>query len=585
MLYCIYFPKITSAIFCEIRTGGIHTMKSRLSRPRNRLLQYWPVILFLLSFAASVITTYYVTKNIIDSDASSELVLSHYLAHTDDFLLSRDWFYSTELRVLNTQLIYSAMFRLFSDWSFVRFCSAMVMQVILLISCGFLLHEAGFGKKEFFLSGSLLLFPISVTYGRIVLYHCYYIPHLALSFFLVGLTLGFAKPLRLRSWRPWIRLALLALFSFLGGLGGVRQLLITHVPLLLCIVFFCFLEDAKEADRSKSSFLSPGNLPLEIAALAGALFSFAGLKVNTGILAQHYSFDQQTDLLIGLLPPEEFASVAYGFFHHFGFRQKLPLLSLMGILSIGGIFAGGYCIYLSLRRFLAHADAPDIRRNLVRLLFLSVTVVTLAVFVICGKDGNYYYVLYLVFSLPWAVLLLASQLTELPRGTHILRSARLLPIAAVLILLANGFVNMLFFNGNEKFKQPYEGLRYSNMHVKDSLAGAVAFVTENGYDLGYATFWNCNVVSEITDGRVRMVCVSLISKQSRVVYRDWLNFRSYRELPAEKSFMLITVSELKNFKQTEAYENCELVYRDKNYCVFDILHQTRFRDILNTDLS
>ena len=216
-------------------------MKNRLSGRQNRLLQWWPAILFLLSFAASVLTTYYVTKNILDSDASSELVLSHYLAHSNDFILSRDWFYSTELRVLNTQLIYSVFFRFFSDWSFVRFCSAMTMQALLLISCGYLLHEAGFGRKAFFLSGSLLLLPVSVAYGRIVLYHCYYMPHTILSFFLIGLTLGFAKSVNWKSWKVCLRLTLLILFSFVGGLGGVRQLMIAHAPLLLGIVALGFL--------------------------------------------------------------------------------------------------------------------------------------------------------------------------------------------------------------------------------------------------------------------------------------------------------------------------------------------------------
>ena len=560
-------------------------MKNRLSNPRNRLLQWWPAILFLLSFAVSVITTYYVTKNIIDSDASSELVLSHYLAHSGDFILTKDWLYSTELRVLNTQLIYSTFFRFFSDWSFVRFCSAMTMQVILLISCGYLLHEAGFGWKAFFLSGSLLLLPVSVTYGRIVLYHCYYIPHLAHSFFLLGLTLGFAKNISWKSWKTYAQLAFLILFSFIGGLGGVRQLMITHVPLLLGIVALCFLEDTKETDKSKSSFLSPANLPLVAAALAGALFSFVGLKVNTGILAQHYSFEHQSTYPIGLLSASELPHVTYGYFHNFGFRQGHPLLSLMGILSICGIFAGGYCVYLSVRRFLAHTENRDIRKNLVRLFSLSVTIVTLFLFVVSGQNGAYYYALYLVFSLPWGILLLTSELTEFSDKTNLLRAEKLLPIVAVAVLLANGLVNVLFFNGNEKFQQTYEGLHYKNMHIKDDLSDAADFLAENGYDLGFATFWNSNVLTETTDGRIRMVNVCMIPQMECIIYDNWLTVFGYRELVAEKPFMLIGAAEFANFEKTELYKNCELVYQDKYYYIFDVLDQELNRTLLNTDLS
>lgn len=560
-------------------------MKNRLSCPKNRLLQWWPAILFLLCFIASAVTTYYVTKNILDSDASSEMVLSHYLAHSPDFILSKDWFYSTELRVLNTQLVYGTMFRFFSDWSFVRFCSAMIMQVLLLSSCGYLLHEAGFGKKAFFLSGSLLLLPVSVAYGRIVLYHCYYMPHITLSFFLLGLTLGFGKQVSRKAWQTYLRLALLILFSFIGGLGGVRQLMITHAPVLLCIVALCFLEDGKEADKSKSSFLASRNLPLVLAVLAGTLFSFLGLKVNTDILSQQYHFSQQSAFAIGLLPVAELQKVTYSFFHHFGFRQGNQLLSLMGILSAGGIFAGGYCIYLSFRWLLAHGNGQDIRKSLIRTLFLSVAFITLVLFVITGRDNNYHYTLYLIFILPWAILLLGAELEELPREVHILRAQKLLALLTVIILLANSLANILFFHGNKKFDQVYEGLLYQDMDDCQSLSGAAAFVADNGYDLGFATFWNSNIVTEITDGRVRMVNVCLIPTMDCIIFDNWLNFFSYREQPAAKPFMMMAASEFDDFAATEAYENCVLVYQDEHYYVFDILDQTLNRDILNTDLS
>lgn len=585
MLYYIYLRTILPDTFRRTHTGGIHTMTNRLSGRRNSLLQCWPAVLFLLSFAVSVLTTYYVTKNIIDSDASSELVLSHYLAHAKEFILTKDWLYSTEVRVLNTQLIYSTLFHFFSDWSFVRFCSAIIMQVILLISCGYLLKEAGFGKKEFFLSSSLLLLPISVTYGRIVLYHCYYIIYLSHSFFLIGLTLGFVKNVNWKSWQPYVRLGILAVFSFIGGLGGVRQLMITHAPLLLCIVALCFLEDAKETDASKSSFLSPTNLPLVVTALTGALCSFIGLKINTGVLALHYSFEHQSDFPIGLLPASEFANVAYGYFHHFGFRQGHAMLSLIGILSICGIFAGGFSIYLSIRRFLAHAKNRDIRKNLVRLFSLSITFVTLVLFVISGQNGAYHYVLYLVFCLPWSILLLATELAELSEKTSILRAEKLLPIVAVAVLLANGLVNILFFNGNEKFHQTYEGLHFKNMHIKDDLANAASFLTENGYDIGFATYWNSNILTEATDGRIRMINVLILPQMNRIIYDNWLTIFSYRESVAEKPFMLIATSEFANFEKTELYNNCQLVYQDNYYYVFDILDQALNGELLNTELS
>ena len=257
----------------------------------------------------------------------------------------------------------------------------------------------------------------------------------------------------------------------------------------------------------------------------------------------------------------------------------------MGILSVGGIFAGCYCVYLSVRRFLAHGGSQDFRKSLVRIFFLSVAFITLVLFAVTGESNDYQYALYLIFILPWAVLLLAAELEELPREIHLLRAEKLLPFLAVAILLANSAANILFFLGNEKFDQVYEGLHYKDMDVRDSVSDAAAFVAENGYDLGYATFWNSNIVSEITDGRVRMVNVCLIPSVDCIIFDNWLNFFSYREQPAEKPFMMMATSELADFATTEAYGNCVLVYQDAHYSVFDILDQSLNKDILNTDLS
>ena len=69
-------------------------------------------IFFILSALFSILITYFITARCIDADASSELVLAEHLAKTGQ-ILSTDWFYSTELRVLNTQLIYAPLFWIF----------------------------------------------------------------------------------------------------------------------------------------------------------------------------------------------------------------------------------------------------------------------------------------------------------------------------------------------------------------------------------------------------------------------------------------------------------------------------------------
>ena len=83
---------------------------------------------------------------LLDSDMSSEMILGQLLARNNG-ILSDQWYYSTELRVLNTQLIYALFFRLSSNWHFVRMASTLVLWCVLIASYGVLCRVMGCKKK------------------------------------------------------------------------------------------------------------------------------------------------------------------------------------------------------------------------------------------------------------------------------------------------------------------------------------------------------------------------------------------------------------------------------------------------------
>ena len=55
----------------------------------------------------------------LDGDDSAEMILANLLAR-EGGILSRNWFYSTEIRVLNNQIVMSLLFRVFKNWLVVR---------------------------------------------------------------------------------------------------------------------------------------------------------------------------------------------------------------------------------------------------------------------------------------------------------------------------------------------------------------------------------------------------------------------------------------------------------------------------------
>ena len=558
-------------------------MKKHLCAPSSGVwTNLLPKVLFLVAVLLSIRTTYYVTGHFLDSDASSELVLAKHLSETGQ-ILSKDWLYSTELRVLNAQLVYAPMFLLFSDWHLVRFFSALTLQAVYILSYGFMLRQAGFSKSDFHVSASLLLLPVSVAYGRIVLYHCHYITHITLAFFLVGLLLGFVRDTALPPVKSCIRLGLMLLLSFIGGLGGIRILMIIHAPMLLLILLICLAEDLHSSDTSKAAIFSRQNfLLLTVAALA-LLAAFLGLKINTGVFAKHYSFRSYDTTALAIPDVSFLSKLVYGFLHQFGFREQISMLSRSGILSLASIPAAGFCLYLSCKNALSHRAGKDLKKTIVSLFFLCYWIVMTACFLITYAPWGYYYPLYYVVCLPWVVPLLLSIPTHFSRSIHPFHFKRIFSWATVLILFANGFANTVFFNGAGMYYQIYEGLVFQEKDKAAQLTELADYLVENGYDAGYGTYWEGNIMTELSDGKLPMTSVSFNDQEAdnvRLSYYNWLTSRRQQTAPKEKPFLILQTKDQNLLEMSSQFQYCTRIYSDAFHCAYSIDDPDAFADTL-----
>ena len=551
-------------------------MKNRQHLTSQYYVNFMSRLLFLASVVICVMTTYYVSGHILDSDTSSELILSKQLAETGK-LLSNDWLYGSELRLFHVQLIYMPLMLILDDWQMVRFIGALIMQTLYIGSFACLVHAAGKSKNFFFFGASLLLLPASVTYGRIVLYHNHYLPNITIAFFLLALSMYFVGEVDWRSRKTWIHLALLAALSAAGGMNSIRQLMITHAPLLLLAFVLCWNEDAKNKDHSTTAFLKPANLNFLLCSIYSAGFSLVGLKAQ-GLLCEHLGIRiaiQSENNRLSFIGFNYIKDILYGFFHQFGYRKDVAMLSISGILALGGIFIGCYLLAISVNRILQSNDSQDKRTTLLSMFFLSHVTVLMLIFLITrGSEPEYYYPLYLALCFPWAVPLLLINIEELPAAMHPLRARKLFAIVSVAVLLLSSCVNVLFFRGSDQFPQTYEGLGFQNRDKKSELTEAVDFLVSQGYDKGYAAHWECNIVTEMTNGRMPMVtvfCSMDASGQSGYLsYAAYLYSVWLRESPCEKPFLLLNEYDADIFLKSDSSAYCTEIYAGNHHVAYSI---------------
>ena len=365
----------------------------------------------------------------------------------------------------------------------------------------------------------------------------------------------------------WIAIRTLALLvlSFLGGLGGIRQGMMTHAPLLLAVFVYFVMDDfvckREEGEHSKK------RLGYLLNAIGSAAGFFIGFLVNTNVLAKQYQFSDYSENMVGLLDVAYFKNIAYGLMHHFGFRDEQKLISILGILSVLGVFLAIGCVIVAIVQLVKYKAHKDVSKALPSVMFLSFLTVMLAVFCLLGK--YYYYILYFTPVVAWYIPVFAQAVAERPKKIPGLNMRRVLPMIAAAVIFLNGAVNGIYFLDHNEFSQKYEGLVFTDREVTHKLDPVVEFLVDNGYNRGYAHFWNANIITEMSDGAVRFVNVHT-DNLANISFNPWLCLKTNRTLEGTKDFLLLEAGQQYAFESANDLSRVKAVYRDENYIIYEI---------------
>ncbi|MGB4798657.1 MAG: hypothetical protein WBP27_09610, partial [Gemmiger qucibialis] len=158
----------------------LQTNGAKQKRTTYMILLLWAAV----CFALLVVDWCCWAPNRLDADMASEQLLANLLAQ-EGGVMSTNWYYSTELRVLNTQLVMAPLFRLFTSWHTVRVVGSVVL-ILLYLAAWFWFGRSAKLKYSGLLGAGLLVLPYGALYRQYVLEGLYYIPHIAISFVVLG---------------------------------------------------------------------------------------------------------------------------------------------------------------------------------------------------------------------------------------------------------------------------------------------------------------------------------------------------------------------------------------------------------------
>ena len=439
----------------------------------RRLERALPAVLLVLAYLCTVGMFARSGAHNLDADMSSEMLLAR-LQNEEGTLLSRSWYYSTELRVVSPVPLFQLGLLLFpGNWQAARTLATAVMLAGILASFLYFARKARMGAAGVVMAAILAL-PFSDVYAYVGFYNGGYSVYLMLVFVLLGLVLGMEQSKR----RP-ARLAVIALLSLWGGMGGIRMMLFLALPLAGACALELF--DALRREERIAQALR-GGLSSRLSA-AAVIFAAtaAGYAVNEKVLTRLFDYDHYSGIALSMPSSDVVFAQLTGIAEFFGCRASSRLFSARGVASLlgfamMGLCALALCVLLRRRREGRLSGAQSL------LLLFALFSVALGMMVNV-LTGNYFVRYYLPGLLMLVVMLMIAW-----QGTacknRMLRAAVPLAIAAVFALEAG----ICLRQDQRMDEAPYEK--------------AADWLLQNGYTQGFATFWNAATLTEATNGAI-----------------------------------------------------------------------------------
>ena len=534
-------------------------METKRIHPRKKK---WPIVLgaalcvLALVFCAVLQYAGYLTY--LDGGMASELILANRQAKTHS-LFQMDWLYSTEVHLLQTNVLYALGFFLTESWQMARIIGNMIGIVLCMGAIVFLCRTLKLSWARAL--GAAALFPMTAgpIYANTVTVSGHYL--FIIGFGFLGTALWF-RAVNIRGKKRVLGMTVLfAAFCMLEGFLSVRYVLCFLCPMLAAAL----MEFLLAPDQSRT--LDDHSMRFGLITALGFFACLAGYAASEILLprlfvsgvggASSFSFN----LLDGEAMLAMLLTVLTDFLKLLGWRGGVPLFSAEGIVNVsiaGVLFLGS----IMTARVFKNLDTRDkAQRTQKRLMIYAGYAFVINLFCYLFIKGTYlnrYLVLAVIFLSPTAAVIVRRE-----------KSARLQALFLLMLCVQVGGSSMIMQRETWAQKPGAEARRTDMME-------AAEFLQDEGYTHGYGTFWNVRVMQELTEGKLTFTGVWVQpTEEGAAADRTlepmrWLEPDCYSDLDVcpEKTFLFVTKEEEKELDSFLKMTGAPKIYANGTYSAY-----------------
>ena len=501
---------------------------------RFSLFQLFSILFLLVCLAGAVSYIRFRADYTLNTDDASEFALGKFLAE-EGSLISKNWYYSTELSVINTNLIYPFVFRLSDSWHRVRVISTAVIYLIMLAAYYGLSRAFRF-KKYFALTAALFFIPFSGTFYHFVIKGLFYYPYFTILFLVLMLSEFYIRQDGLKA---FLILAVSAVFSLFVGFGGARMLFHLYIPLLAASALLML---GRESGSRQARWF--------VFSLTVFVFNCVGFLINFTVLANIYHFDAWEKVAFINFDITRMSGAVNGIMQSFGYTPGnfFSPAFLFNLVCGAWVLLTAYALYYALRNR-EKVSGEYFRFSLFAFLAFVIYIVYY------GLTDSYFNTRYcltlIVLAFPAAALF--AEQAELRKGLNgiLLSCVVLLTALSGLLYYRTGWTN----DENEDLRK------------------ACSTLVSEGYYNGYASFWWTNVLTELSNGKIEVWnVVNDFNDQGFYRVKDIDEMYHFLQPvshdtthPSGKVFIFFTAGEFENNNWKKQLEGAKLLHKSDEF--------------------
>ncbi|HAC31755.1 MAG TPA: hypothetical protein DCF70_03935 [Treponema sp.] len=503
----------------------------------------------------------------IDADLSSETLLALECVR-EKSLVPLGWGYSTEIRLLNTQLISAPLFVFIKSWDVVRALTSLVSCAILSLSCWFLLSKAGVKKTWLKLLGAAFVScPWSSLQFYVIGWGNYYIPHIVLGFLTLSIFIPIANGTTGNRKRS---IAIFYLLAFVSGLSTIRYILIYQFPLALAVAILSVRRKERfvpvTLSELKQCFWENKVVRTTLIAL---FLSGAGYVFNNAVLQRLYNFSQWNDVTFNHFGDVSLLKLLTTILRAFGYQENVAVFTPSGVINV--------CVYIAVVFFVVNMIASlKAKLPFEKSLILVFSICTIAFNTFLYYHTEFigrYYITVLAYMIPCVIIFIdSSELGYIKR-----------------YCVGTGFALCIFVSSYTS-TQDYltRDFNIDLYPVMDFLKEKVA--SDPDYSFGYSTFDFANLITYFTNEKIEVATVKKARKYvpelggkvdclpDKFTKGTWLTpLRYNRESHSGKVFLMLSEPLYRYSADNAVFKNGREVYNDGKFLVFEYASQAAFK--------